>query len=52
MTFLRFSRGATGPDMIPNRSMWLNILSYAIDGLRYCIQIIRQKSFSVDYQKI
>jgi len=52
MTFLKFSRGATGADMIPNRLVWLNILSYAIDGLRYSIQVIRQKSFSIDYQKI
>jgi hypothetical protein len=52
MAFLRFSRGATGPDMIPNRLIWLDIISYAIDGLRYCIQVIRHKSFSVNYQNV
>lgn len=52
MIFFKFVRGATGPDMIPNRLIWLNILSFAIDGLRYSIQVIRHGSLSVEYQKI
>ena len=52
MSYLKFSRGATGQDLIPNRLLWLHILGYAIDGLRYSIQVIRYKSFDVDYQKI
>jgi hypothetical protein len=52
MLFLKFARGATGQDMIPNRMLWLNIVSYAIDGLRYSMQVIRQRSFAVDYQKV
>lgn len=52
MGFLRFARGATGTDMIPHRLLWVNILLHAIDGLRYTIQVIRQRSFSVEYQKI
>jgi hypothetical protein len=51
MIFLKVSHGATGADMIPNRSVWSSILSYAIDGLRYSIQVILQRSFSVEYQK-
>ncbi|CAF1312053.1 unnamed protein product [Adineta steineri] len=52
MLFLKYSRGATGADIIPNRVMWLNVMSYAIDGTRYSIQIIRQKSFNVNYEKL
>jgi hypothetical protein len=50
--FLRVTRGATGTELIPNRSLWLNILSYAIEGLRYSIQAIRHQSLSVEYQKM
>jgi hypothetical protein len=50
--FLRFARGATGQDMIPNRLMWLSLTSYAIDGLRYSIQVVRHRSLNIDYQKI
>ncbi|CAF0741765.1 unnamed protein product [Rotaria sordida] len=50
--FLKYARGATGSDMIPNRLIWLNITLYALDGLRYSIQIIRHRSFNIDYQKI
>jgi hypothetical protein len=52
MIFLKFARGATGSDMIPNRLIWLNITLHAIDGLRYSVQVIRHKSFAVEYQKI
>ena len=52
MIFLRYSRGATGPDMIPNRLLWLGITSYAVNGLRYSIQIIRHRSLAVDYGKL
>ncbi|CAF4353914.1 unnamed protein product, partial [Rotaria sordida] len=50
--FLKHTRGATGTDMIPNRLIWLNITLYALDGLRYSIQIVRHRSFNIDYQKI
>ncbi|CAF1034175.1 unnamed protein product [Adineta ricciae] len=46
MIFLRYARGATGADMIPNRLMWLGIVSYAIDGVRYSIQVVRQRNIS------
>jgi len=52
MIFLRYNRGATGLDMIPHRLMWLGITSHAIDGLRYSIQIIRHRSFGVNYEKL
>ncbi len=51
MIFSKVYRGATGAEMIPNRSLWLGILSYAIEGSRYSIQVIRQRSLSVEYQK-
>ncbi|CAM4766937.1 unnamed protein product [Rotaria magnacalcarata] len=50
--FLKYARGATGTDMIPHRMIWLNVVSYVLDGLRYTLLIIRQRSLNVDYQKI
>ncbi|CAF0920440.1 unnamed protein product [Rotaria sp. Silwood1] len=52
MIFLKYTRGATGSDMIPNRVIWINITSYALDGLRYSMQIIRKRDFNVDYEKV
>jgi hypothetical protein len=52
MIFQRFVRGATGPDIIPNRLVWTNVASYANGGLRYSIQVVRNRSLEVDYQKI
>ena len=52
MIFLKFSRGASGSDMIPNRLLWLNILSYIRDGIRYSIQVVRHRTLSVEYQKV
>ncbi|CAF2399827.1 unnamed protein product [Rotaria sp. Silwood2] len=52
MIFLKFGRGAAGTDMIPNRLLWINIIIYALDGLRYSMQVVRQKNFNADYQKI
>lgn len=50
--FLRFARGASGKDLIPNRMLWSATQSYAADGLRYSFQVIRQGSLHVDYQKV
>lgn len=52
MLFLRYSRGARGAEMIPNRVMWLGVVAYAVDGMRYSIQVVRQKSLNVNYEKI
>ncbi|CAF3213947.1 unnamed protein product [Rotaria socialis] len=52
MLFLKYARGATGTDIIPHRMIWLNVVSYVLDGLRYTLQIIRQRGLNVDYQKI
>ncbi len=50
--FLKFSRGATGSDMIPNRLLWTNIIGYTVGGFQYSTQVIRQRTFSVEYSKI
>ena len=52
MIFLKFIRGATGPDIIPNRLVWTSIASYAIGGVRYSIQVVRNQSLEVNYEKI
>ena len=52
MVFLRFRQGASGLDMIPNRSMWLNVTSHAIDGMRYSIAVIRHRSLQASYEKV
>lgn len=49
--FLKVSRGATGSDLIPNRSLWFNVILCTIEGLRYSIRVVRYRSFSVEYQK-
>lgn len=52
ITFLKVFRGASGADMIPHRLLWLNILSYTIDGFRYSFQVVRHQSIPIEYQKI
>jgi hypothetical protein len=52
MIFLKYKHGATGSDMIPNRSMWLNLTSHTVDGVRYSIQVIRNRSLAVTYEKV
>ena len=51
MIYMRVARGASGVDLIPNRSLWLGILDNAKHGFKYCIQVIRGGSSSGDYQK-
>ncbi|UJR36378.1 hypothetical protein I4U23_029102 [Adineta vaga] len=52
MIFLKYARGATGIDIIPNRTIWLGVVSYAVAGARYSIQVVRQQKFDVNYEKI
>lgn len=52
MLFLRFRQGATGLEMIPNRTMWLSLGSYAKAGVQFSIDTICQRKRSTDYQSI
>ena len=52
MLFLRYQRGASGFEMIPNRLMWLSLASLALHGTRYSLRVIRHRSFDVNYESV
>ena len=52
MIFLRYRRGATGLEMIPNRSMWLSLVSYAKNGVQFSMDVICQRNRSTAYQSV
>jgi hypothetical protein len=50
--FLRFQRGASGVNIIPNRLVWLNLVSYAIQGTRYSLTLVCQRTRPANYDNI